>query len=174
MSRLTSLSQNALIAFFQPESASSLAMLLTITDYNSGAVLARLTDSYTKRITETTTDVVYGITGGAANADYIFLPMEIALPSEDDNTAPKTSVIMHDVTRYITPIIRALSNPPKVTIELVLTTTPTVVEASFSGFYITNIIYNADTVTAELTMTDYSVEPFPAYNFTPKYFPGLF
>lgn len=174
MSRLTSLSPGALAAFFQPESASSLAMLLTIRDYTSDVVIARLTDSYTKRITETTTDVIYGIKGGVDNADFIFLPMEISLPSEDDNTAPKTSIVMHDVTRYITPIIRALTNPPKVTIELVLTTTPTVVEASFSGFYIINITYNADTVNAELVMTDYSVEPFPAHTFTPKYFPGLF
>ena len=100
--------------------------------------------------------------------------MEISLPSEDEAQAPKCSLVLRDVTRFVTPIIRELSGPPKIKMEIVLSKTPDVVEASFSGFYINNITYNADSVTFDLSMIDYEREPFPMHSFTPAYFPGLF
>ena len=106
--------------------------------------------------------------------NYIFLPMEISLPTEEDAQAPRCSIVLKDVTRYITPIIRTITGPCKVKMELVLSKSPNIVEASFSGFYITSFSYNSDSVTAELAMTDYEREPFPMHSFTPKYFPGMF
>ena len=58
--------------------------------------------------------------------------------------------------------------------ELVLSKTPDIVEVSFSDFYISNFTYNADSVSAELSMIDYEREPFPMHSFTPQYFPGMF
>mgnify|MGYP006921030896 CR=1 FL=1 len=48
------------------------------------------------------------------------------------------------------------------------------VEATFTGFYISSFSYNADSVTADLSMVDYEREPFPMHSFTPAYFPGMF
>lgn len=173
MSRLTSMSPAALKAVFSPEADDDLLFLLTIYDPSDNvSVLARLADGFTKRISETADDVIYGVTSNGA--DYTFLPMEISLPSEDEAQAPRCSVTLHDVTRYITPIIRTISGPPKVKIELVLSKTPDVVEVSFSDFYISNFSYSADSVSAELSMIDYEREPFPMHSFSPKYFPGMF
>jgi hypothetical protein len=193
MSRLTSLSAAAIKAMFSTESDATLMTLITIydpTDSNGTAVAARLCDNYLQRLDTDTiigligypadsqtvvtdgNDLVYGVISRSNN--YIYVPVEISLPSEEDNSAPKCSLVIHDVTRYLTPVIRDIQSPPKVLIELVLTSTPNVVEASFSGFYISNITYNADTVTCELAMTDYAVEPFPCFTFTPQYFPGIF
>jgi hypothetical protein len=197
MSRLTSLSPAALKAMFSTETDAALITLLTIYNEAGDTPVARLADNYLERLTVGTTypqqsftgnpipqniltsyseagnfDLVYGVVSGGNN--YIFIPMEISLPSEEDNTAPKCSLTFHDVTRYLTPTIRSLTYPPKIKLELVLTSSPSTVEATFSGFYITNITYNADSVTCELTMTDYAVEPFPCFTFTPQYFPGLF
>lgn len=193
MSRLSTLSVSALKAMFSTESDAALITLITIydpTDPDGGLVAARLADNYIEELNTTTPlgladfpgdvvnvvttddDLVYGVI--SRNTNFIFVPVEITLPSEEDNTAPKCSLVIHDVTRYLTPIIRDISSPPKVLIELVLTSTPDVVEATFSGFYISNISYNADSVTCELAMTDYAVEPFPCYTFTPQYFPGIF
>jgi hypothetical protein len=193
MSRLSTLSVSALKAMFSTESDAALITLITIydpTDPDGGLVAARLADNYIEELNTTTPlgladfpgdvvnvvttddDPVYGVI--SRNTNFIFVPVEITLPSEEDNTAPKCSLVIHDVTRYLTPIIRDINSPPKVLIELVLTSTPDVVEATFSGFYISNISYNADSVTCELAMTDYAVEPFPCYTFTPQYFPGIF
>lgn len=173
MSRLTSMSPSALRAVFSPDADDDLMILLTIYDpINESNVIARIADGYTKRISETSTDVVYGVTSNGN--DFTFLPMEVTLPSEDEAQAPRCSIVMYDVTRYLTPIIRTISSPPRIKMELVLSKTPDVVEISFSDFYISNFTYNSESVTAELSMIDYEREPFPMHSFTPKYFPGMF
>lgn len=167
------MSPSALKAVFSPDADDDLIILLTIYDpVNEAQVIARLADGYTKRISETESDVIYGVTSNGY--DYTFLPMEISLPSEDEAQAPKCSITMYDVTRYLTPIIRTITSPPKVKMELVLSKTPNVVEVSFSDFFISNFNYNADSVSAELSMIDYEREPFPMHSFTPQYFPGMF
>jgi len=173
MSRLTTMSPDAIRAIFSPEADSDLLFLLTIYDpVNPSTVVARLADGYTKRISETADEVVYGVTSNSQ--DFVFLPMEISLPTEEEAQAPRCSIILRDVTRYVIPIIRTIVGPPTVKMELVLSKTPDTVEASFSGFYISNFSYNADSVTADLSMIDYEREPFPMHSFTPAYFPGMF
>ncbi len=173
MSRLTTMSPDAIRAIFSPEADSDLLFLLTIYDpINPSTVVARLSDGFTKRISETADEVVYGVT--SRSQDFIFLPMEISLPTEEEAQAPRCSIILRDVTRYVIPIVRTIVGPPSVKMELVLSKTPDTVEASFAGFYISNFSYNADSVTADLSMIDYEREPFPMHSFTPAYFPGMF
>lgn len=173
MSRLTTMSPDAIRAVFSPDADSDLIFLLTIYDpANPSVVVARLADGFTQRISETADEVVYGVMSNG-NA-YTFLPIEVSLPTEEEAQAPKCSITIHDVTRYIVPIIRTISGPPKIKMELVLSKTPNNVEVSFDGFYINSFTYNADTVSASLSMIDLEREPFPMHSFTPKYFPGLF
>lgn len=178
MSRLTSMSANALKAVFSPETDNELVTLLTvytpgITDINDPSyVAARISDGFTQRISETPDEVIYGIVSNGQN--FLFCPFQITLPQENEAQAPRCSIVINDVTRILTPIIRSLSAPPKVKLELVLSSTPDVIEVSFSGFYIVNFSYNSSSVTADLSMIDYEREPFPMHSFTPRYFPGLF
>ena len=81
---------------------------------------------------------------------------------------------IHDVTKYVMAIARTLNGRPRVKLELILSSSPDTVEATFDSFYIINFTYTADRVTAELSMINYELEPFPQYSFTPVYFPGLF
>lgn len=173
MSRLTSMSPNALKAVFSPDSDDDLIILLTVYDpVNESTVVARLADGYTKRISENDSEVIYGVTSNGF--DYTFLPMQISLPSEEEAQAPRCSITMYDVTRYLTPIIRTITAPPRIKLELVLSKSPDVVEISFTDFYISSFTYNAESVTAELSMIDYEREPFPMHSFSPQYFPGMF
>ena len=167
------MSPAALKAVFSPDSDDDLLILLTIYNpANESQVLFRLADGYTKRISETADEVMYGVTSNGN--DYTFLPMQISLPSEDEAQAPRCSIIMYDVTRYLTPIIRTIDAPPRIKLELVLSKSHDIVEVSFSDFYISSFNYNSDSVTAELAMIDYEREPFPMHSFTPRYFPGMF
>lgn len=173
MSRLTSMSPAAIKAIFSPDSDDDLITLLTIYNpLNEAQVLVRLADGYTKRISETADEVVYGVTSNGF--DYTFLPMQISLPNEDEAQAPRCSIVLNDVTRYVTPIIRTITAPPRIKLELVLAKTPDTVEVSFSEFYINSFNYTSDSVTADLAMIDYEREPFPVHSFTPRYFPGMF
>ena len=173
MSRLTTMSPEAIRAVFSPEADSDLLFLLTVySPDNPEIVVARICDGFTKRISETDNEVIYGVT--SRSQDFIFLPMEISLPTEEEAQAPRCSIVMRDVTRYIIPIVRTIVGPPKVKMELVLSKTHDTVEATFTGFYISSFSYNADSVTADLSMVDYEREPFPMQSFTPAYFPGMF
>jgi hypothetical protein len=173
MSRLTTMSPDAIRAVFSPDADSDLIFLLTIYDpVNPSQVVARLADGFTQRISETDDEVVYGVVSNGN--EYIFLPIEVTLPTEEEAQAPKCSITIHDVTRHIVPIIRNISGPPKIKMELVLSKTPNNIEVSFDGFYINSFTYNSDTVSASLSMIDLEREPFPMHSFTPRYFPGLF
>lgn len=173
MSRLTKMSPDAIRAIFSPDADSDLIFLLTVYDpANPTQVIARLADGFTQRISETDNEVIYGVVSNGN--PYIFLPIEVTLPTEEEAQAPKCSITIHDVTRYIMPMIRDIAGPPKIKMELVLSKTPDIVEVSFDGFYINSFTYNADTVSASLSMIDLEREPFPMHSFTPRYFPGLF
>lgn len=166
-----SLSAAALREMFAPESDDTLIVLLTLSGGGiSGSI--RLADNYTTRISETADEVVYGVT--SRTNDYTFLPIEVTLPTEEHEAAPRCQLTLHDVTQIIMPEIRTLTGPPSVLLELVLVSDPDTVEASFPGLMLAGVSYNADTISGELTVASLASEPFPAHTFTPSYFPGLF
>lgn len=117
-------------------------------------------------------NALYGVR--SSGIYYLFIPFNPTLPSEENGQAPRASLTVHDVTRQVLPIIRSINSAPTVDMELVLTSSPDVLEMSFPGFLLGGITYTADSVTGELTVESDAVEPFPAYLFTPNYFPGLF
>lgn len=171
MSRLSTLSANALRTMFSPDADDTLITLITITGEGIASPI-RIADNFTKRLSETDDEIIYGVTSNGN--DYIFLPFSFTLPTEEIGSAPRCNITIHDVTRYLTPVIRSISTAPTVNIQLVLSATPNTVEASFPNFLMGGINYNANTINAELTVTSLSSEPFPAHTFTPSYFPGLF
>ena len=172
MSRLTSMSPAALKAVFSPDSDSDLITLITFYDGTTGSELAKICDGYTERISETADEVIYGVI--SRTKSYTFLPVQVTLPTEDEAQSPRCTLNIYDVTRYLTPIIRSLTAPPRVKLELVLNSTPNTVELSFDYLYITSITYNKDAVNCELTMINLEREPFPVHVMSPTYFPGLF
>ena len=103
MSRLSSFSPAALKAMFSPDGDDTLAVLLTITGEGITTPI-RLADNYTQRLSSTDDDVVYGIQSRGNN--YVFLPFQITLPSEEADAAPRCQITLNDVTRYLTPTIR--------------------------------------------------------------------
>lgn len=169
MSRLTTLSPAAIKAFFSPDSGEQIVTLLT---FVAGATTIRLADGYTQRISETADEVLYGVVS-RGNA-FTFLPFSLSLPGEDADQAPACQITMHDVTRAIMPVIRGLTAPPAVTMELVLASTPDVVEVAFAGFQLNGIQYTAEQITGSLNVDMFALEPFPAHSFVPSSFPGLF
>jgi hypothetical protein len=179
MSRLTSLSANAVQAMFSTETQQQLIMLVTIydpADLTGNAIALRLADTFTKRLDPpltTDSEIVYGVT--SRSNDYIFLPLQITLPTENDTGTGGYNINLNYTSPEIVQLIRTqLTKPTKVLLELVLGATPNTVEVSFSDFYITSVTYNQQQITLSLEMISLSREPFPAFNFTPGYFPGLF
>lgn len=170
MSRLTTLSPEAIKSFFSPDADDQVILLLTFSA--SGMTTIRLADGFTKTISSNDDDIVYGVT--SRSQDYIFLPIEVTLPTEEEESAPRATITIHNVTRYLTPVIRSITTSINVKIEVVLASTPDTVEVSFEGLQLSGIQYDANTVTGTLTMDSFAQEPFPQHQFAPIWFPGLF
>ncbi len=105
---------------------------------------------------------------------FVALPFAISLPTDTEEAAPRAKVSLDNVSREIVIAVRgATGKPPSVTLEVVLADTPDVVEASWAGFALRNVSYNALTVEGELTLEGLAAEPNPAGRFTPGAFPGV-
>jgi hypothetical protein len=174
MSRLTSLSADALQAVFSPDADKDLIILLTISSRDASGTLSttRLANNYLQRISETADDIVYGVVSRSQN--YFFIPFNFTLPTEEETGAPRCKVSIFDVTRILIPLVRNIVGAPSVKIEVVLSSTPNTVEIDFGTFLLSGITYNADSISGDLMVESLAQEPFPAHNFTPSYFAGLF
>lgn len=123
-------------------------------------------------ITTDDEDIAYGVI--SRNEKYLYIPMQITLPDESDGKAPRATITFHNITGHLTPLIRTISNPIPIKIEVILASNPDEVEVSFAELYIMAVSYNKDQVVGEISTMAVDREPFPQHNFTPLYFPGLF
>jgi hypothetical protein len=105
--------------------------------------------------------------------EYIGFPFEIILPDSKENTPPTAKIRIDNVSREIGQAIRLISTPPLVTISVVRQETPDILEAQFSGMYLTNVSYDAMSVDADLQFEDLNRETFPAYTFSPANYRGI-
>lgn len=105
---------------------------------------------------------------------YVAYPFDITLPTDDGSTPPSAKLIIDNVSREIGQTIRSILSPPSVTIEIVLSSDPDTVESSFPFFELSEVEYNALTVSGTLTIPNLAIEPYPAESFIPSTHPGLF
>lgn len=105
---------------------------------------------------------------------YDFLPIGVVMPDESADTPPAIRVTIDNVVRELVPLLRSVSTPASVTIEMVLASAPDIVEVVWPEFDLVGADYEALQVTVSLAMTSAATEPYPAGNYSPAYFPALF
>jgi hypothetical protein len=113
------------------------------------------------------------VTGPSAQP-YTAWPFEIALPESVEGRPPEVHLRIDNVDRTLIAIIRGQVVPVSVDINLVLSGTPTVVEAGPFTFTMREINYDVSVIDATLTYERLYDEAFPAHCMTPYYFPALF
>ena len=69
--------------------------------------------------------------------------------------------------------MKSVITPANVTIEIVLASAPDDVEVTFPDFQLTASQGDDGSITLSLTVDTMASEPYPADNFTPSAFPGL-
>lgn len=105
---------------------------------------------------------------------FIAYPFQLTLPDDEDNRPPRARLAIDNVDRQIVQAVRSLTSSPSVTIEIIRAAAPDTVEARFEDFRFTNITYDSHRVEGDLTVEDFTAEPYPAAGFSPSLFPGLF
>jgi hypothetical protein len=105
--------------------------------------------------------------------EFLASHFEVELP-DDAGEVPQARITVANVDRRIGLTLQALVGPPDVLIELVLASTPDVVERAWSQFQLVEATWDALTVQGTLSRISYWDEPWPFIRVTPKGFPGLF
>lgn len=118
-----------------------------------------------------TTDAVQTVSNGNTFLPY---PFQLVLPDDPDSGFSSGKLVIDNVHRDIVVAIRSISTPPSATIQVVLGSDPDTIYVEFNDFKLSNINYDAMTVTADLVLDHFINEPFPGTRLTPSNFPGLF
>lgn len=167
------ISLDALKAIYSQESGDYPILLITISHKNMNKDIRVSTDQ-TTRLPAFTTDenVVYGTV--SRSKDFLYCPIEISLPTDEEDAAPQTEITVSNVGRELVEAIRSLSTSPTITMELVLGSNTDQIEYNITGFTFQDITINTLTITGTLTIEMLTNEPFPFRTFTPSTAPGLF
>ena len=118
-----------------------------------------------------TSDAVDTVSRGE---NFIAYPFDLSLPEDSEALTATAHLSIDNVDRVIIAALRGLQDSPSVTVEIVRAADPDTVEAVFPDFRLSEIQYDAATVTGRLTIEDFTAEPYPAAVFAPAGFPGLF
>jgi Domain of unknown function (DUF1833) len=118
-----------------------------------------------------TSDAVQTESNGEVFVPY---PFTLSLPDDDESRSPRARLVIDNIDRQIVGAVRSLATPPAVLIEIVRAAAPDTVEARFADFRLVNVTYDAQAVEADLSVEDFTTEPFPAQVFSPGLFPGIF
>lgn len=106
--------------------------------------------------------------------EFVFMPFSINLPAQDDTGVAKASISVDNINREIVAAVRRASSALSITIEIVLDSSPDTLEASMEDFRLERVTYDAMTVSGDISLEYFDLEPFPSRRFTPSDFPGLF
>lgn len=104
-------------------------------------------------------------------------PFEITMPESTDAAPPTVALRICNVDRRITEAVRVAvgeGTPIAVRMEVVLASSPDVVECGPFDFKLREVTYDAIVVEGSLRMEDLLNDRFPVLEFTPASHPGLF
>ncbi len=106
--------------------------------------------------------------------DFIAFPFELTLPDNQENASPKAHLKINNIDRSIVKTLREINSPATVLIEVVRANAPDIIEAKFLNFKLVNVTYDEKIVEGDLTIEDFTSEPYPANSFSPSLFSTLF
>jgi hypothetical protein len=106
--------------------------------------------------------------------EYVFIPFSVNLPDQNDTGNAKASISIDNINRQIVDRVRRADSAIRVKIEVVLNTSIDTPEITIENFRLEQVTYDAFTVSGDISLQYYDLEPFPSKQFTPSDFPGLF
>lgn len=106
--------------------------------------------------------------------EFIFLPFTVDLPAQDDTGVARASIQIDNIDRQIVAAVRRADSAISIKTEIILASDPDNVEIEIDDFRLEEVTYDAFTVSGEISVEYFDLEPFPARRFTPSDYPGLF
>lgn len=154
-----SLSSTALRAVFAQETGEAFITLLTLTHPTFGLPI---------RVCDDGQDLV------SAGQTYQQFPFNLTMPEDTDEAPPTLQLSIDNVDCTIVNAVRSVSGDPiEVVMEIVMASSPDVIEAGPLRFLLRDVEYTVDVVTGTLAYEDILNEPYPDESFNPADYPGL-
>lgn len=132
----------------------------------------RISTDPTQRVVQVDEYVSYG-TISRGNT-FIYLPVSFKLPDDTDAGPGEMQIEVDNVDRAMTEAIRSIFTPITVKVEIVMDNAVDTVDIEWPEYVLSNIQYNATTITGTMLLESLVREPFPGLMFTPSTAPGIF
>jgi len=101
-------------------------------------------------------------------------PFRITLPEDKEGILPEVKLTIDNVDRRLTDAIRGFSNPPLVTLKIILASDPSIVEMRLDNMKLRNVRFDMYTITGSLVLDSPLSRKFPAATYNPKQYPAIF
>lgn len=154
-----SYSQNFIKALIDQNTDQVFLWLLTITHEATGK---------THRLVSNIDDIV------SRGETYLAFPFEFVLPSDDGETLPEIPIVIHYVSDELVALLRKHADGVVVLAEIILASAPDQPEYTIEDLVIKTVTYDAGQVTLTAKVEDLMSQRFPADDYLPRSFPGMF
>jgi hypothetical protein len=106
--------------------------------------------------------------------EYQPFPFSLNLPADTGERLPRIQLAISNISNEIIEAIRAETTPPMLTIEMVSSAFPDIVEKRLDFLTLRGVSYDASMITGELEVINVMSTGFPAEVYDPVHYPGLF
>lgn len=132
------------------------------------------TDAFESRFVNNMTDIT-----GPAGQTYTAYPFMVSLPQDREDRPPEVTLTIDNigsVGRALGQTIAEMTEPAPINVDLsvILSDTPTTLEAGPFTFIVRQITYDAMVLSGALTYEAIFDEAFPCHTMTPHFFPGIY
>jgi len=105
---------------------------------------------------------------------YMAFPFQFILPEDDGETLPTIQINVDNVNLELIDMIRTYGNGISITSEIILASNPNNIEYSIDGLSLIDATYNSRSIILTAQIQDLLNQRFPADDFLPRTFPGMF
>lgn len=151
------------------ESTGEVAVVLATITHPDLAAPVRLSSDPTKRLS--VEPLKYGTVSNGET--YEFVMMNAVLPDQIRGQSPRTALVFENVAADSAKLLRSITSPARISIDLVLASSPDVIEERYSDLMATRGSYDADKITLDISREPFTAEPWPSGRMTQARFPGL-
>jgi len=106
--------------------------------------------------------------------NYIAFPFKFILADDDGNTLPQINIVIDNVNRDLMDILRSYADGLTIKAEIILASQPNTVEYTIEDLVVKSVQYNAQEVTMTAQVEDLMNQRFPANDYLPRSFAGMF
>jgi len=101
-------------------------------------------------------------------------PFALNLPSDNGESQPKVTLTISNISDEIIKAIRSQVEAPILRVQMVSSAFPDIVEKDLDFLQLRNVSYDAISITGQLEVINVLTRGFPADQYDPVHYPGLF